>query len=809
MAQALPETGAFSSEPSVMASIVQTDTAGHFRLERIPPGRYYITAGLVEFPTYYPGVKAIADAKVVVVAGGAYLSGIDFSLSRPVLKVSGRVIREGNPPVAPTQRVLITGGVLLTGGRLVSQNAVIPTDGSFEFVNLPPGIYTIGLSPANGSQPQRITLSDTDVHIDLVSPLTVAVTGKLIIENEGAKPRLALTFTDGNNRFSASAASNGTYNLQLPLGSYRITPTNLQPGFSTKSIVSGSTDLLNEPLQVSAGAALEFVVTLGVSSPPPWVQVKGRVVGGSAGGRVTMTGANAGETLEAMVGPDSTFIFPKVLPGSYTARLTAAATTQPITLIVGNTDVDNWEIVPPVTAAVYGHVTMNGGAPPLLTSLRFTVTEMTGTGSFGTSISSFYVVIGPNGDFSLGLPEGQHRISLGNIPTGYSLKSMTYGSTNLLIDPLKIEGADASKELTVTFAIDPATNWFKVSGRIVGLAPQAGVSGQARVTLGGGASGPVEAAANPDGSFEFPRVAPGSYTARAFASAQGIDVALPLVVAAKDLTDVEIRIPNQKQVAGHVALEDGSAVQSRFWLTLTGAGTISLYTTPQPDGSFVARPPEGEWKVAVGGLLSDFTLKAFTYGDTDLLRSPLKVTMADTQEMRITLAANGSWVKLSGRLIAPNLPGPLESTVRLTGASTFQTSLRADGTFEFPKILAATYSWCCNFGWTSIPAKADVANLVLRSISGRVILEDGTQADGVYVQANDGNGTSAANVHRDGSFVLIVPEGRTYRIAMSTMPAGFYLKSIRYGSTEVAGQQLNVLADQDTSNLQITIARRP
>src|SRR6185295_7766972 len=143
MAQALPETGAFSSEPSVMASIVQTDTAGHFRLERIPPGRYYITAGLVEFPTYYPGVKAIADAKVVVVAGGAYLSGIDFSLSRPVLKVSGRVIREGNPPVAPTQRVLITGGVLLTGGRLVSQHAVIPTDGSFEFVNLPPGIYTI------------------------------------------------------------------------------------------------------------------------------------------------------------------------------------------------------------------------------------------------------------------------------------------------------------------------------------------------------------------------------------------------------------------------------------------------------------------------------------------------------------------------------------------------------------------------------------------------------------------------------------------------------------------------------------------
>jgi len=40
---------------AAMASLVTTDAAGRYRLENIPPGRYYITAGRVDFPTYFPG----------------------------------------------------------------------------------------------------------------------------------------------------------------------------------------------------------------------------------------------------------------------------------------------------------------------------------------------------------------------------------------------------------------------------------------------------------------------------------------------------------------------------------------------------------------------------------------------------------------------------------------------------------------------------------------------------------------------------------------------------------------------------------
>src|SRR5262245_51172274 len=47
----------------VLVSITQTDASGRYRLDRVPSGRYYIVAGLVEFPTYYPGVSDVKAAQ--------------------------------------------------------------------------------------------------------------------------------------------------------------------------------------------------------------------------------------------------------------------------------------------------------------------------------------------------------------------------------------------------------------------------------------------------------------------------------------------------------------------------------------------------------------------------------------------------------------------------------------------------------------------------------------------------------------------------------------------------------------------------
>ncbi|HZI50446.1 MAG TPA: carboxypeptidase regulatory-like domain-containing protein [Terriglobia bacterium] len=45
-----------------LLSLAQTDNEGSYRLENIPPGRYYITAGLVDLPTYYPGTRPLKAA---------------------------------------------------------------------------------------------------------------------------------------------------------------------------------------------------------------------------------------------------------------------------------------------------------------------------------------------------------------------------------------------------------------------------------------------------------------------------------------------------------------------------------------------------------------------------------------------------------------------------------------------------------------------------------------------------------------------------------------------------------------------------
>src|SRR5262245_46596799 len=68
--EARDSNGGRTASP-VLVSIAQTDSAGRYRLDTIPAGRYYITAGLVDFPTYHPGVTAAAGATILTVSSGA------------------------------------------------------------------------------------------------------------------------------------------------------------------------------------------------------------------------------------------------------------------------------------------------------------------------------------------------------------------------------------------------------------------------------------------------------------------------------------------------------------------------------------------------------------------------------------------------------------------------------------------------------------------------------------------------------------------------------------------------------------------
>jgi hypothetical protein len=81
MALAQPEALKDLAAASSFAGLGETDASGRYRLENIPPGRYYIIAGRVDSPTFYPGTVLAAQGTVVSVSSGATVSSIDFVLS--------------------------------------------------------------------------------------------------------------------------------------------------------------------------------------------------------------------------------------------------------------------------------------------------------------------------------------------------------------------------------------------------------------------------------------------------------------------------------------------------------------------------------------------------------------------------------------------------------------------------------------------------------------------------------------------------------------------------------------------------------
>src|SRR5262249_44277682 len=77
----------------VLESIVQTGKDGSYRLEGIVPGKYYVFAGLLDLPSYYPGVSSLERATIISVEEGKTVPDINFKLAGAAgIKVTGRII---------------------------------------------------------------------------------------------------------------------------------------------------------------------------------------------------------------------------------------------------------------------------------------------------------------------------------------------------------------------------------------------------------------------------------------------------------------------------------------------------------------------------------------------------------------------------------------------------------------------------------------------------------------------------------------------------------------------------------------------
>jgi len=88
-AMLVPDPAENANAAAAMVSLVATDDMGRYRLENIPPGRYYIVAGRVDFPTYFPGAQEMTAGTVVSVTAKANLTAMDFALKDASFRLAG------------------------------------------------------------------------------------------------------------------------------------------------------------------------------------------------------------------------------------------------------------------------------------------------------------------------------------------------------------------------------------------------------------------------------------------------------------------------------------------------------------------------------------------------------------------------------------------------------------------------------------------------------------------------------------------------------------------------------------------------
>jgi hypothetical protein len=426
-----------------------------------------------------------------------------------------------------------------------------------------------------------------------------------------------------------------------------------------------------------------------------------------------------------------------------------------------------------------------------------------------------------NGIYRLvNLPPGRYQIAAGliNLPTYYP------GSPDLAAATVVVVRAGATLAgMNFTLARSAGVT---VSGRVSGVSTSGtpvGLPLRVRM-ISTSAPSSMETAVKPDGSFEFQRVSPGTYSAQVF-PANFAPGAKSIVVGSVDVTGVEFKGP--LLVQGRVVLDSGvfrrdAASTPILRMEALGTGTNGpVAIAPiRPDGSFTFSLKPGAYSIAITGHRFGVYRKSIMYASTDLLRAPLVLTDSASAEIIVTLTtarpeAEPAAVTASGRVLnvpSGGTPGPL--SIVMAGTLTDGTPaggevpLRADATFEFlnvpPGSFAARVAGMGVDSGQSVTVTVgdkDVTGIALAmtlrlKVSGniKVIGTDGRTLTDLPADAaiyfRNGRSFNLTAVGNGGAFSTELPEGE-YAVSFR-LPAGYSTKSISFGAIDLVKDPLRV-----------------
>ncbi|HLQ79137.1 MAG TPA: hypothetical protein VK210_17390, partial [Terriglobia bacterium] len=351
---------------------------------------------------------------------------------------------------------------------------------------------------------------------------------------------------------------------------------------------------------------------------------------------VVLTGTAAARYYsKASLNADGTFAIPNVPAGTYIAMTVPSPSVSRHTVVeVADRSIDGVEVVPPYLVDVPGHIEIQGGERLKSVSPAMTID------AYHVDINGFRTVLAPDGAFGLKLLAGDNRITLRNVPTDYTLVSVTYGNADLLRQPL-VPDLGNNDGIRILLAPTPPDSLHTVRGQVIGL-PEVAIGPTTRVQLTGANPGHhvTETPVNKDGTFEVFRVPADTYSARV--TGAPFEAERTFDVHSDDVDGVQINGNVRSEISGRVTIVDRNGTIlpgfpfSYMTVEFTPSASPGLALV-HTDGSFAAGLYGGEYSLGVSMLPEGYSLKSATAGGADILKGKLKIDGRPIPEILVTL----------------------------------------------------------------------------------------------------------------------------------------------------------------------------
>jgi hypothetical protein len=383
-AVARPDAAVDLDAVAIMSSLGETDSEGKFRLDTVPPGRYYIAAGRVDLPTYYPGTQLMANGELIQIEPGSTitLGGfvlIDESIRTPTgndvvyrsIPVQIRVENGARLPIySSTGQTLLwltrsdntRTGLQMTGTsiRLPIPSTTVAGEFRAAIANLPEGyaVKAVMFGPDNVTSSAFKVAAGASagplLSVELTTVPVQATTGKGV-RVTGYIPNGFSVYLSG---MPANLYSDGTFEFRnVPPGRHAIAVPDTATMSSTlaASVVVGDRDI--EGVRLVETPVLPFAPRAPAQPGPagnhpagttvPLASLRGRVLEESSNRPLAEGTAILTSFTKASypIGANGEFVVPSLFPGNYNLQIQVSGRT-PINrkVTIGDEDV-NLELI--------------------------------------------------------------------------------------------------------------------------------------------------------------------------------------------------------------------------------------------------------------------------------------------------------------------------------------------------------------------------------------------------------------------------------------------------------------------------------